>query len=154
MPGQPLGHVASTPGRSSTSTWMYVGDRKSPGGMRSSVRQHASFFEEAGPGRADDAHHVGDHRRGGLDPACARPGERDLPDRVPLDHDGVEGTFDRRERMMAVDERGTNTDVDALVDQRRRADEPHDRVGRTRRGHVLRRDLLDPAVVDVVERDA
>ena len=80
------------------------------------------------PGRADDAHHVGDHRRGGLDPACARPGERDLADRVPLEHDGVERALDRRERMMAVDERGPNADVDALVDQRRRADEPDDHV--------------------------
>ena len=44
--------------------------------------------------------------------------EHDLADRVPLQHHGVEGALDRRERMMPVDERGADADVDRA---RRRA---------------------------------
>ena len=72
------------------------------------------------------ADHVGDDRGGGLDAARARPLERDLADRVALEHHGVERALDRGERVVAVDERRADADVELLVDERRRADEPHD----------------------------
>ena len=132
---------------------MYEGRSHVAGGHALQCPPARVVLEEAGAGRPDDAHHVGDHGRGRLDPARARPLERDLADRVALEHDGVEGPFGRRERMVAIDEGGADADVDAPVDQRRRTHEPHHRVGRTRRGDVLGGDLLDPAIVDVVERD-
>src|SRR5204863_247018 len=46
-------------------------------------------LQEAGAARADHADHVGDDRRGRLEPAGARPLERDLADRVALQHDRV-----------------------------------------------------------------
>ena len=45
--------------------------------------------------------HVGDDGRRRLDPACAGALERDLADRVALQHDGVERALDRRERVVA-----------------------------------------------------
>ena len=64
------------------------------------------------------ADHVGDDRGGRLDAARAGPLEHDLADRVALEHDRVERALDRRERMVAVDERRMDADVDA---RRRRA---------------------------------
>ena len=91
--------------------------------------------------------HVGDHRRGRLDPAGAGALERDLADRVALQHDRVERALDRGERMVPVDERRPDADVDA---RRRRA-----RAAPTRRITMLelarggdverRRSSVDPA---------
>ena len=56
-------------------------------------------LEEAGGGGADDADHVGHDGRRCLDSAGARALERDLADRVPLEHDRVEGARDGGERV-------------------------------------------------------
>ena len=74
-------------------------------------------LEEAGAGRADDGDHVGDDRRRRLDAAGAGAFERDLADRVALQHDGVEGALDRGERVVAVDERRADPDVDPVADE-------------------------------------
>src|SRR5215207_3716057 len=63
-------------------------------------------LEKASARRADDADHIRDDSRGRLDAAGAGPLEGDLADRVPLEHDRVEGAFDRRKRMTAVDKSG------------------------------------------------
>ena len=102
-----------------------------------------------------DADHVRDDRRGGLDAAGARPLERDLADRVALEHDRVEGAVDRSERVVPLDERRPDADVDAAVHERGGADEPDDhaevaRGVRRARGVIVR----DAAVVDVLEPDA
>ena len=47
------------------------------------------------------------------DSARAGPLERDLADRVALEHHGVERPLDRRERVVRVDERRADADVDA-----------------------------------------
>ena len=73
----------------------------------------------------------------------ARAFERDLADRVALQHHGVEGAVDGRERMRAVDERGLHADVDGVVDERRHADEPHDHAELGGRRDVRGLDLLD-----------
>ena len=77
--------------------------------------------------------------------------ERDLADRVALQHHCVEGALDRRERMVAVDERRAHAHVD-LVRRRatRRTDEPDHHVELARRGDVERIDRVDPDHVDVV----
>ena len=111
-------------------------------------------LEEAGAGRPDDGDHVGDDRRRGLDAAGARPFERDLADRVALQHDRVEGALDRGQRMVAVDERRADAHVDAVADEARAADQLHVHVERARGGDVIERDALDPLDVDPVERHA
>ena len=98
--------------------------------------------------------HVGDHRRRGLDAAGARPLERDLADRVALEHDGVERPVDLRERVLPVDERGLDANVEAPVDESRRADEPDHHVELAGGGDVVGVDLGDAVVVDVLEVDA
>src|SRR5207302_10625264 len=49
-------------------------------------------LKEAGAHRADYARHVRDDRRRGLEPAGARSLERDLPDRVALQHQDRKST--------------------------------------------------------------
>ena len=100
-------------------------------------------LEEAGAGRADDGDHVGDDGRRRLDPAGAGAFERDLADRVALQHHRVERSLDRGERVVAVDERRADADVDAVADERRAADQLHVHVERARRGDVIERDALD-----------
>ena len=103
--------------------------------------------------------HVGDHGRGGLDAAGAGALERDLADRVALQHHGVERALDRRERVVAVDERRADADVDVAVDEPRRADEADHHLELARRGDVERVDPVDADGLDVgelvarVERD-
>ena len=77
-------------------------------------------------------------------PPAPGPFERDLADRVALQHDGVERALDRGERMVAVDERRADADVDLAVDEARRADEPDHHVELARRGDVERVDRVDP----------
>ena len=111
-------------------------------------------LQEAGAHRPDHARHVGDHGGGRLDAAGAGPLERDLADRVALEHHGVERALDRRERMVAVDERRADAHVDLAVEQPRRADEPDHHVELARGGDVERRDRVDPDHLDVGEREA
>ena len=111
-------------------------------------------LEEAGSGRADDADEVGDDGRGGLDPAGAGPLERDLADRVALEHHGVERAVDGGERVRAGDERRLHTHVDLAVHERRDPDEADDHAELVRRAHVRLLDLLDAAALDVFERHA
>ena len=85
-------------------------------------------LQEAGAGRADDADHVGDHRRCRLDAACAGTVERDLPDRVALQHHGVERALDARKRMATVDECRMHANVDRAVLECRCTDEADDHV--------------------------
>ena len=88
--------------------------------------------------------------------AGARALERDLADRVALEHDRVERALDRRRAggggRRATGRRGRRPRPSS---ERRRADEPHHHV----QSHAPRRRApgviaLDPDVVDVVERDA
>ena len=77
--------------------------------------------------RADDADHVRDDGGRGLDPAGARAFERDLADRVALEHDRVERALDRRERVVPVDERRADAHVELCrprASPRRRAGRP------------------------------
>ena len=67
--------------------------------------------------------HVGDHRGRGLDAAGPRAFERDLADRVALEHDGVEGSVDSGQRMLPVDERRLDAHVELPVDEARGTDE-------------------------------
>ena len=87
-------------------------------------------------------------------PPAPGPLERDLADRVALEHHGVEGALDRGQRMVAVDERRRDADVDLAVEQPCSADEPDHHVELACRGDVERRDLVDPDHLDVVEREA
>ena len=96
--------------------------------------------------------HVGDHGGGGLDPAGAGPLERDLADRVALQHHGVERALDGGERMVAVDERRADAHVDLAVEQARGADQADHHVELARSGDVERRDRVDPDRLDVRER--
>src|SRR5581483_5146867 len=69
-------------------------------------------LEEAGAGRSDDRDQVGNDRRGRLHPTGPWPLERDLPDRVALEHHRVEGALDGGERVVPVDKGGPDADVD------------------------------------------
>ena len=111
-------------------------------------------LEEAGAGRADDGDHVGDDGGCGLDPAGAGAFERDLADRVALQHHRVEGSFDRGQRVVTVDERGADPDVDPVADERGAADQLHVHVERAGRRDVIERDALDAFDLDPLERDA
>ena len=111
-------------------------------------------LEESGAGRADDGDHVGDDRRRRLDAAGAGPLERDLADRVALQHHRVECALDRGERVVAVDERRADAHVDAVADEARPPDQLHVHVERARGGDVVERDALDPLDLDPVERHA
>ena len=62
-------------------------------------------LEEAGAGGADDAHEVCNDGGGRFRPACARALERDLANRVALQHDGVERR--RRPRRAGASARRT-----------------------------------------------
>ena len=62
--------------------------------------------------------HVGDDRRRRLDPAGAGALERDLADRVSLQHDRVERALDRGERVVPVDEGGPDAHVELPVHER------------------------------------
>ena len=116
-------------------------------------RQHASFCRKPVPVVPMHADHVGDDRGGGLDAAGAGALERDLADRVALEHDRVERALDRGERMVAVDERRMDADVDVAVDERRRADQPDDRCrSRARPRRAAGVIALDALVLDVGER--
>ena len=106
------------------------------------------------PGRPDDRDHVRDDGRRRLDPACARALERDLADRVALQHDGVERALDGGERVVAVDEGGADADVDAVAHEAGASDQLHVHVERVRRRDVVERDVLDPLDGDPVDRDA
>src|SRR5581483_4249731 len=78
-------------------------------------------LQEAGAHRPDHADHVGDDRRGRLDAAGAGALERDLADRVALQHDRVERALDGGERVMPVDQSRPDANVDLAVDEARRA---------------------------------
>ena len=106
------------------------------------------------PGRPDDGDHVGDDGRGRLEPACARALERDLADRVALQHDGVERALDRGERVATVDERRADTDVDAVADEAGAADQLHVHAERPGGRDVVEGDVLDPLDRDPLDRDA
>ena len=90
------------------------------------------------PGRPDHADHVGDDGRRGLHASRAGPLERDLADGVALEHDRVERALDRGERMVAVDERRPDADVEPPVDERRRADQADDHLHLARRARRAR----------------
>ena len=111
-------------------------------------------LEKAGAGGADDAHEVCNDGGGRFRPPCPRAFERDLADRVALQHDGVERAVDRRERVRALDEGGLHADVDRAVDQRGDADEAHHHAERGRRRDVRLLDLGDAARLDLRERHA
>ena len=111
-------------------------------------------LQEARAGRAEDADEVGDDRGRRLDPAGARPFEHQLADGVALQHDRVERAGHRRERVLLVDERRADADVDGVADERRRADEPDDRAERSRGLDVLRTQPFDALVGDVVDEHA
>ena len=91
--------------------------------------------------------------------AGARALERDLADRVALEHHRVERALDGGERMVAVDERRADAHVDVAVDEPRRADEADHHLELARRGDVERVDPVDADHLDVgelvarVERD-
>ena len=87
-------------------------------------------------------------------PPAPGPFERDLADRVALQHDGVERALDGGERVVAVDERRPDANVDAVADERRAPDQLHVHVERPRRRDVVERDALDPLDLDPVERHA
>ena len=111
-------------------------------------------LEEAGAGRPDDGDHVGDDGGGRLDASCAGALERDLADRVALQHDGIEGALDRGERVMAVDESRADPHVDAVADEARAADQLHVHVERPGGRDVVESDVLDALHGDPLERDA
>ena len=69
-------------------------------------------------------------------PPAPGPFERDLADRIALQHDGVERAVDLGERMLLVDERRLDADVEAAVDEPRGADEPDHHVELARRRDV------------------
>ena len=69
-------------------------------------------LQEPGALRADHADHVRDDRGSRLEPAGTRPLERDLPDRVALEHHGVERPLDAGKRMVPVDERRPDAHVE------------------------------------------
>ena len=119
------------PGRSTART-------TSPSGSRSQLAPAGVVLEEAGAGRADDRDHVRDDRGRGLDAAGARALERDLPDRVALEHDRVERALDRGERVARGRRARADADVPPLADERRRADEPDDHAHLARGRDVLR----------------
>ena len=70
------------------------------------------------------------------EPARARPLERDLANRVALEHHRVERALDRGERVVPVDESRANPHVDLPVDERGRPDEPDDHLHLARGGNV------------------
>ena len=93
--------------------------------------------------------------RRGLDPAGPGPFERDLADRVALEHDGVERALDRRERVVRVDERRPDPDVDAVAGERRAAEQLHAACrARARPRRARSRDRLDALDLDPLERHA
>ena len=104
------------------------------------------------PGGADHRDHVRHDGRGRLDPARAGAFERDLADRVALQHDGVEGALDRGERMVAVDERRADAHVDAVADEAGATDQLHVHVERAGGSDVVERDVLDSLHLDPLER--
>jgi hypothetical protein len=115
---------------------------------------HGVVLEEARVARPDDRDEIGDDRARRLDPAGARPLERDLTDRVALEHHRVERPLDGSERMVDVDERRADTRVDEPVRQRRPREELDLHVERPRRLDVLLRQPLDALDLDPLERDA
>ena len=110
-------------------------------------------LQEAGAGRADDADHVGDHRRRRLDAACAGTGERDLPNCIALQHHGVERCPRRSQAVATVDECRVHANVDRAVLECRCTDEADDHVELLGRLHVLRLDPVDARVVHRLEPD-
>src|SRR4051794_273980 len=110
------------------------------------------ILQEPRPGRADDRDHVGDHRGRRLEAARARAFERDLPNRVALQHHGVERPVDCSERMVPVDERRLDAHVELPVDERRGADESHRHLELARRADMILCDVLDAFELDVLER--
>ena len=97
-------------------------------------------------------HHVGDHGRRRLDASRAGPFQGDLPDCVALQHDGVERALHGCQRVVTVDERRPDANVDAIADERRASDQLHMHVERPRRRHVVERHTFDPLHVDPVQR--
>ena len=83
------------------------------------------------------------------------PGPSSMISRIasPCSITALNGALDRRERVVPADERGADADVDRAVHERGGADEPHHGVERARGFDVLRPDLVDPLVRDVVELD-
>ena len=91
-----------------------------------SVRQHGSFCRNPVPivpitetmsATTADAVSI---------PPAPGPFERDLADRVALQHHGVERALHGGQRVVPVDEGRMDANVDLAVDQARAADEPHD----------------------------
>ena len=111
-------------------------------------------LEEARAARADDADEVGDDGGRGLEAARARAFERDLANRVSLQHHRVEGAVDRCEGMRAIDECRLYADVHGVSGERRDPDEPDDHAELGGGGDVRRLELLDPTALDVLEADA
>ena len=85
-------------------------------------------------------------------PPAPGPFERDLPNRVSLEHHGVERAFDGSQRMVAVDECRADTHVDPVADEARSPDQLDVHVERAGRGDVVERHALDSFDVDPVER--
>ena len=111
-------------------------------------------LEKARAGRADDADEVGDDCGCRLDPAGARPAERDLADRIALQHHGIRASLYTGQRMGLLDERRLHADVDRCAGERRYSDQldGHAEPGGSR--YVRRLDTLDPAALHVVEQHA
>ena len=78
--------------------------------------------------------------------------ENQLCDLVAELHPELHFSLDRGQRMVAVDERWTHADVEPFVHERRGADQPHHHLELARCDDLELRHLLDPAVVDIVER--
>ena len=83
-------------------------------------------LKKAGACGPDDAHGVCNDGGRRLRAARTGPFERDLADRVALDHHRVERAVDGGERMRALHESRLDADVDRVVRERGDADEPHD----------------------------
>ena len=115
-------------------------ERRAQRSRRAARRARASTRRSGGTRCAAvpiDADHVGDDRRGRLDPARAGPLERDLADRVALEHHRVERALDGGERMVAVDERRPDAHVERArrrASPSRRGARPSPARGRRRRG--------------------
>ena len=152
--GQPLGELREH-ARPVVDLDVHVERRAEIADGRARQRAPAGVvLQEARSRGADDADHVGDDRRRGLEPAGTRPFERDLADRVALEHHRVERTVHGGERMVAVDECRLHAHVEPFVDERRRAHQP-DRHSELARGlDVLRSHRLDALAQHVVGRDA
>ena len=131
-------------------------ERRAPRALRKLVELAPArvVLQEPRPRGADDADEVRDDGGRGLDAAGTRSLERDLADRIALEHHGVERAVDRGERMRALDECRLHPHVDLSVQEARDPDEPHDHAEIGGRCNVRRLDLGDAAHVDVLERDA